>query len=113
MTVWINALYESQGQAIIENPEAPAAETQLSLDTEAGAEAARIVGTIGSEGLAGPGATTQDENVAMAQFQGEQGSFMVNWPFVYSATQADRKSTRLNSSHVAISYAVFCMKKKK
>src|SRR5207253_9059489 len=27
--------------------------------------------------------------------------------------EADRKSTRLNSSHVAISYAVFCLKKKK
>src|SRR5256885_3146501 len=32
-----------------------------------------------------------------------------------SATTAseDRKSTRLNSSHVVISYAVFCLKKKK
>src|SRR6266498_4580966 len=29
------------------------------------------------------------------------------------ATRADRKSTRLNSSHVRISYAVFCLKKKK
>src|SRR5207253_8123787 len=29
------------------------------------------------------------------------------------AHQQDRKSTRLNSSHVAISYAVFCLKKKK
>src|SRR5699024_12583884 len=29
------------------------------------------------------------------------------------AAQADRKSTRLNSSHVSISYAVFCLKKKK
>src|SRR5436309_10840508 len=27
--------------------------------------------------------------------------------------QRDRKSTRLNSSHVKISYAVFCLKKKK
>src|SRR5436309_8114705 len=27
--------------------------------------------------------------------------------------KADRKSTRLNSSHVKISYAVFCLKKKK
>src|SRR5439155_21595941 len=27
-------------------------------------------------------------------------------------TLVDRKSTRLNSSHVAISYAVFCLKKK-
>src|SRR5690606_41882918 len=29
------------------------------------------------------------------------------------APGADRKSTRLNSSHVKISYAVFCLKKKK
>src|SRR5438067_9840882 len=28
-------------------------------------------------------------------------------------TRLDRKSTRLNSSHVSISYAVFCLKKKK
>src|SRR5207302_9110281 len=30
-----------------------------------------------------------------------------------AATTRDRKSTRLNSSHVKISYAVFCLKKKK
>src|SRR5437868_13038959 len=29
------------------------------------------------------------------------------------ARRIDRKSTRLNSSHVSISYAVFCLKKKK
>src|SRR2546426_5030759 len=29
------------------------------------------------------------------------------------STQRDRKSTRLNSSHLVISYAVFCLKKKK
>src|SRR5438552_10416471 len=29
-----------------------------------------------------------------------------------SGTQGDRKSTRLNSSHQIISYAVFCLKKK-
>src|SRR3712207_8354665 len=29
------------------------------------------------------------------------------------ATRGDRKSTRLNSSHANISYAVFCLKKKK
>src|SRR3989454_2077176 len=28
-------------------------------------------------------------------------------------TEEDRKSTRLNSSHLVISYAVFCLKKKK
>src|SRR5690349_23319213 len=30
-----------------------------------------------------------------------------------AADSGDRKSTRLNSSHVEISYAVFCLKKKK
>src|SRR3989442_6701895 len=34
--------------------------------------------------------------------------FLVNPP-----ARLDRKSTRLNSSHVRISYAVFCLKKKK
>src|SRR3712207_7661228 len=33
-------------------------------------------------------------------------------PF-YVAPKLDRKSTRLNSSHANISYAVFCLKKKK
>src|SRR5436305_9252216 len=33
--------------------------------------------------------------------------------FVAQMRHIDRKSTRLNSSHVRISYAVFCLKKKK
>src|SRR5699024_12195849 len=32
--------------------------------------------------------------------------------FIHVVTEQDRKSTRLNSSHVSISYAVFCLKKK-
>src|SRR5256885_3572208 len=32
---------------------------------------------------------------------------------VFDKHIADRKSTRLNSSHLVISYAVFCLKKKK
>src|SRR2546426_6226600 len=41
---------------------------------------------------------------------------MPSWPFCHamgSLTCRDRKSTRLNSSHLVISYAVFCLKKKK
>src|SRR6266508_1923459 len=33
-------------------------------------------------------------------------------PCPVATAKGDRKSTRLNSSHVAISYAVFCLKKK-
>src|SRR5438445_5801753 len=35
-----------------------------------------------------------------------------NWDFA-GGPNGDRKSTRLNSSHANISYAVFCLKKKK
>src|SRR5699024_11426520 len=54
---------------------------------------------------------------------GEMGYLGVKFPEEYggsgldAVTEAvlieDRKSTRLNSSHVSISYAVFCLKKKK
>src|SRR6267142_3873251 len=33
--------------------------------------------------------------------------------YAFEKTIQDRKSTRLNSSHMSISYAVFCLKKKK
>src|SRR5690348_17902786 len=39
--------------------------------------------------------------------------FTDNWcEVVVNAASEDRKSTRLNSSHPSISYAVFCLKKK-
>src|SRR5438477_10655315 len=37
---------------------------------------------------------------------------MIGVPLFYNLA-LDRKSTRLNSSHMSISYAVFCLKKKK
>src|SRR5690606_39501930 len=39
-------------------------------------------------------------------------NFMWAWATGRAAGIGDRKSTRLNSSHVKISYAVFCLKKK-
>src|SRR5690606_39638463 len=42
---------------------------------------------------------------------GEQASVSNLW--THGGFFPDRKSTRLNSSHVKISYAVFCLKKKK
>src|SRR5438045_5749528 len=37
----------------------------------------------------------------------------MSMPTLRRAPSPDRKSTRLNSSHLGISYAVFCLKKKK
>src|SRR5690349_23572486 len=53
------------------------------------------------------------------QFMDDMGSFEsdppAGWVYhtAFRSTKEDRKSTRLNSSHVEISYAVFCLKKKK
>src|SRR2546426_9352002 len=51
-----------------------------------------------------------DEQEAVGRFQ-----MMNKTPEIFVATgdRSDRKSTRLNSSHLVISYAVFCLKKKK
>src|SRR2546426_1432065 len=57
----------------------------------------------------------------LATTVGDEGGFAPNLPSNEAALQlvleaierADRKSTRLNSSHLVISYAVFCLKKKK
>src|SRR5256885_10245198 len=39
-------------------------------------------------------------------------NILVGWPAWQENHDEDRKSTRLNSSHLVISYAVFCLKKK-
>src|SRR3712207_8895207 len=61
-------------------------------------------------------ATTVDARVRLTWQEGD-GPFRANaWaaPAASSAwSEIDRKSTRLNSSHANISYAVFCLKKKK
>src|SRR5256885_12070253 len=53
-----------------------------------------------------------------AQWQARQPSDAAAWDrggecHAGAWSQKDRKSTRLNSSHLVISYAVFCLKKKK
>src|SRR2546430_15091231 len=45
--------------------------------------------------------------------QYEQQLLQGEWQDISKEVKVDRKSTRLNSSHSQISYAVFCLKKKK
>ena len=54
-----------------------------------------------------PGIAFPDDTSWMREFE---SSFP--WEETVDQIDADRKSTRLNSSHVVISYAVFCFKKK-
>src|SRR5437763_14588989 len=54
-----------------------------------------------------------EETVAALHARGVAMAVCTNKPTVSSTSSRDRKSTRLNSSHRCISYAVFCLKKKK
>src|SRR5437868_9230907 len=51
-----------------------------------------------------PDGVDQNDDAAVAAFGGRNRQ---------EPNDGDRKSTRLNSSHVSISYAVFCLKRKK
>src|SRR5439155_22624638 len=55
------------------------------------------------------------EAAAMMRLRGPRTRWQLLGPRArrHKGMVIDRKSTRLNSSHVAISYAVFCLKKKK
>ena len=96
LTVWITALVAGAGGQIVEDPGADAEDVQISLDTDAGREAARIVSEIGRQGLGGPGLPTADENATFSIFQGDHGSFMVNWPFVWPAMQSAVEAGQLD-----------------
>src|SRR5437762_14092339 len=61
-------------------------------------------------------APTQSGPDLTSTVSGTDGTLRQTLTFAYSIqdfTIRDRKSTRLNSSHRCISYAVFCLKKKK
>src|SRR5690606_22574689 len=54
----------------------------------------------------------EDYAAAVAKAGRRPPAAVVDIARVYAMYEQDRKSTRLNSSHVKISYAVFCLKKK-
>src|SRR5690242_21196868 len=64
------------------------------------------LGRVGSIGDAAGFSFQSSKNLSA----GEGGAFTTN---DLQTFERDRKSTRLNSSHMSISYAVFCLKKKK
>ncbi len=95
-TVWINALVESAGGQVLENPEAPPEELELGLDSEAGKEAARVINEAAS--LAGPAVSTMDEEASRRLFQAENGGFLVNWPYVWAAWAGEVEAGTLDQS---------------
>src|SRR2546430_9849268 len=66
--------------------------------------------------VAGAGVVSQQTRSDLQRMSGaalELLDLIARWVHVIRSSSSDRKSTRLNSSHSQISYAVFCLKKKK
>src|SRR5438270_11479626 len=83
----------------------------LPISVEAGV-AGRAVGAVGAVGPVGPVAAVAAVGPVCAV--GAVRALRAGLPLgARRALRADRKSTRLNSSHSQISYAVFCLKKTK
>src|SRR5439155_12532325 len=91
----------------------PGAAPRLQPERAAGARPRPALGSARGP-AARPHPGNQDANgVDTGGAVGERGGSVsiADWR-LRIADSRDRKSTRLNSSHVAISYAVFCLKKK-
>ncbi len=86
-TVLINALVLSGGGALLEDVEA-GRDAKPSLATPPGEKAAEIVGNLGRSPAAPTDMSNASEEQARANFQSEQGMFMVNWPYVLAAARS-------------------------
>src|SRR5699024_12241212 len=62
-------------------------------------------------GIGGPGVTQAHHQPQVSTHRAAERASTLD-PLTPRWCPLDRKSTRLNSSHVSISYAVFCLKKK-
>jgi multiple sugar transport system substrate-binding protein len=86
--VWINALVVSAGGEIVSDVQA-GKNAKPAINSPAGDAAADIVGGLARSPAAPPAMSTAGEEEARSAFQGSSGMFMVNWPYVYTAAQAD------------------------
>ncbi len=97
--VWVNALVLGAGGEIVKDPEAGRNATP-SLASPAGTKAAEIIGGLARSAAAAPDLSTAQEEQARATFQGDNGMFMVNWPYVLAAARSAVEEGTLSQSVV-------------
>ena len=108
-SVWINALIEGAGGQLVENAD-KGVDLDLTIDSEQGAEAAKIIEKLASSEAAPADLSVSNEGTAGSTFGGDNGSFMVNWTYIFhiydettrrsprtSATPAIRRRSRARS----------------
>lgn len=95
--VWINALVASVGGQILQNADRGVKATP-SMASPAGDAAAKVVGDLARSPAAPADLSTAGEEEARSLFEGSDGSFMVNWPYVYQAAKDGVKTGALERS---------------
>src|SRR5262245_26890032 len=113
----INSQYRNQAEALTTNGQSGGGSLVGEIPNPSGGRPTRIV-------FSSEGGVVQNQSWNI-QFQGTQLVFdggaayygikggRAVYDSAFFSLRADRKSTRLNSSHLGISYAVFCLKKKR
>ena len=89
-SVWINALVLSAGGSVVSDTTA-GRDATITINSAAGQAAAGVINDLVHSGAASPSLSTDMEEQARAEFEGGSGGFMLNWPYVYAAAQADVK----------------------
>ncbi|UDY34569.1 extracellular solute-binding protein [Dermatobacter hominis] len=95
--VWINALVASAGGQIITDAD-KGKDAKPSMAGPAGDAAAKIVGGLARSPAAPADMSTAGEEEARSLFQGDSGSFMVNWPYVYQAAKESVEAGAIDQS---------------
>ena len=88
-SVWVNALITGAGGQIAENTEA-GNEADITIDSEAGQAAAEVIEKLASSEAAPSDISVSNEGTAGTTFGGDQGSFLVNWTYIWGNYGDDR-----------------------
>lgn len=88
-SVWVNALITGAGGQIAENTEA-GNEADITIDSEAGQAAAEVIEKLSSSEAAPSDISVSNEGTAGTTFGGDQGSFLVNWTYIWGNYGDDR-----------------------
>ncbi|WP_457050840.1 extracellular solute-binding protein [Geodermatophilus sp. SYSU D01036] len=98
LTVWLNALVESAGGSIITQHADDPGGIELGLSSDAAVRAAEVMKTVATSGVAGAAFSNETEDASASAFEGPNGGFMVNWPFVWPRALSAVDAGRLDPS---------------
>jgi multiple sugar transport system substrate-binding protein len=89
--VWVNAMVLGAGGAILQNNDL-GRDATVAINSPAGQRAVQVIRQLATSSAADPSLSTADEEIGRHAFQTDKGGFMLNWPYVYAAMQADVKA---------------------